>query len=57
MNSMGERIARLRKDRKMTQEELAGIIGVTAQSISKWENKTAGYHAFAHYRKHLLCQH
>ena len=38
MNTIGERIAELRKNRKMTQEELAGIVGVSAQSISKWEN-------------------
>ncbi|MDD2647396.1 MAG: helix-turn-helix transcriptional regulator [Eubacteriales bacterium] len=40
MNSIGERIAVLRKQKEMTQEELAGIIGVSAQSVSKWENNT-----------------
>ena len=38
MNTIGEKIAKLRKERNVTQEELAGIIGVSAQSISKWEN-------------------
>ena len=38
MNTIGEKIAELRKSRKMTQEELAGIVGVSAQSVSKWEN-------------------
>lgn len=38
MNTIGEKIAEIRKERNMTQEELAGIIGVSAQSISKWEN-------------------
>lgn len=38
MNTIGEKIAELRKERNMTQEELAGIIGVSSQSISKWEN-------------------
>lgn len=38
MCSIGEKIAELRKDRKMTQEEFANMIGVSAQSVSKWEN-------------------
>ena len=33
-------IARLRKERAMTQEALAEVIGVSAQTISKWENST-----------------
>lgn len=41
MNTLGEKIAELRKERSMTQEELAGIIGVSAQSISKWENNVS----------------
>lgn len=38
MASIGEKIAELRKSKGMTQEELAATIGVSAQSISKWEN-------------------
>ena len=38
MCSIGEKIAELRKGKKMTQEELAGVIGVSSQSVSKWEN-------------------
>ena len=38
MKTLGERIADLRKERGITQENLAGIIGVSAQAISKWEN-------------------
>ena len=38
MKAIGERIAELRKARAMTQEELASVIGVSAQSVSKWEN-------------------
>lgn len=38
MITFGERIAALRKSRSMTQEELSGIIGVSSQAISKWEN-------------------
>lgn len=40
MITVGERIAELRKRKSMTQEELAAIIGVSAQSVSKWENNT-----------------
>lgn len=38
MKTVGERIAALRKDRGITQEGLAGIIGISSQAISKWEN-------------------
>lgn len=38
MNTIGCRIAELRKEKAMTQEELAAKIGVSAQSVSKWEN-------------------
>lgn len=33
-------IARLRRERGMTQEGLAEVIGVSPQTISKWENST-----------------
>ena len=36
--TFGERIAELRRKRSMTQENLAEIIGVSAQAVSKWEN-------------------
>ena len=36
--TLGERIAELRREHSMTQENLAEIIGVSAQAISKWEN-------------------
>lgn len=38
MKTVGERIAALRKERGITQEGLAGIIGISSQAISKWEN-------------------
>jgi transcriptional regulator with XRE-family HTH domain len=38
MNTIGEKIAELRKAKNMTQEELSSVIGVSAQSVSKWEN-------------------
>ena len=31
-------IAKLRRERGLTQEALAEVIGVSAQTISKWEN-------------------
>ena len=36
--TMGKRIADLRKQKGMTQEQLAQQLGVTAQAVSKWEN-------------------
>ena len=35
---IGKFILELRKDKKMTQQELADKIGVTDRAISKWEN-------------------
>lgn len=40
MKSIGENIAVLRKNKGMTQEALASAIGVSPQSVSKWENST-----------------
>lgn len=40
MANIGTKIAELRKTGGMTQEELAGILGVSSQTISKWENST-----------------
>ena len=36
--NIGETIKRLRKEREITQEELAEVLGVSFQSISRWEN-------------------
>ena len=36
-NTIGERIAALRKNEGMTQETLAGTLGVSPQTVSKWE--------------------
>lgn len=40
MTKIGDRIAELRKQKGLTQERLGEIIGVSAQSVSKWENNT-----------------
>lgn len=40
MTIIGETIARLRRERGMTQENLAESMGVSPQTISKWENST-----------------
>ena len=36
--SFGERFGRLRKQKGLTQEELAQKIGLSGQAVSKWEN-------------------
>ncbi len=37
MNTIGQNIAHFRKQKNMTQEELAEKMSVTAQAVSKWE--------------------
>lgn len=39
--TLGERIQNLRKERGISQEELAEAVGVSRQSVSKWENDAA----------------
>lgn len=39
--TIGQRIAQLRKERGMSQEELGEAMGVSRQAISKWESDTA----------------
>ncbi len=38
MEHIGGRIAALRKERGLTQEQLGRQVGVSAQAVSKWEN-------------------
>ena len=35
--NFSENVSRLRKSKKITQEELAQFLGVTKTSVSKWE--------------------
>lgn len=37
-NLLAGRIAQLRKEAGMTQEQLGNALGLTYQSVSKWEN-------------------
>ncbi len=39
--TIGGRIAKFRKAKSMTQEELAGRLGVSAQAVSKWETEVS----------------
>lgn len=39
--SIGERIAELRKEKEISQGQLADQLGVSRQAVSKWENDTA----------------
>ena len=39
--TLGEKLSKLRKEQNYTQEQLAEILGVSRQSISKWESDIA----------------
>lgn len=39
--NIGKNISALRKERNMTQEDLAKALGVSAQAVSKWENENS----------------
>lgn len=46
LQKVGRYIAERRKDKKLTQEKLGELIGVTDTTISKWErgvSQTKGY--------------
>ena len=38
--NIGETIKKLRKEREITQEEFAEVLGVSYQSVSRWENNS-----------------
>ena len=35
--SLGQRLIELRKEKKLSREEVAGKLNVTRQTVSKWE--------------------
>lgn len=37
-NTLGKRIAALRRQKELTQDNLAQILDVSSQAVSKWEN-------------------
>lgn len=39
--TIGKRIALLRKEKGLKQEELAEMLGVSGQAVSKWENEVS----------------
>lgn len=39
--SMGETISTLRKEKGMTQKDLADMLGITDKAVSKWERNVA----------------
>lgn len=39
--SLGDKLSKLRRENNYTQEQLADILGVSRQAISKWESNTA----------------
>ena len=41
MNDMGQIIMRLRREKGLTQEQLANELGVSYQAVSKWENNNS----------------
>lgn len=41
MNTIGTKLAELRRAKGMTQEAVAEKLGVSAQAVSKWENDTS----------------
>ena len=36
--TLGEKIQKHRKEKRMSQENLAALLGVSRQAVSKWEN-------------------
>ena len=41
MKTIGKKIKQLRRDKGLSQNELAEVLGVTGQAVSKWESDTS----------------
>ena len=41
MTDLGNELARLRREKDLSQQELADILRVSRQAVSRWENGTA----------------
>lgn len=39
--TLGEKLEKLRRENHYTQEQLAGLLGVSRQAVSRWESDTA----------------
>ena len=39
--TFGDKLTKLRKQKNLTQEQLSDMLGVSRQSVSKWESDTA----------------
>lgn len=39
--TFGEKLSKIRKENNITQEQLADTLGVSRQSISKWESEVS----------------
>ena len=39
--TLGEKLAKLRREKNYTQEQLAELLGVSRQAVSKWESDSA----------------
>lgn len=39
--NLGNKILELRRQKNITQEELAAVLGVTSAAVSKWENNVS----------------
>lgn len=40
-NNLSKNLKRLRKEENLSQEQLADLLGVSRQSVSKWETEDA----------------
>ena len=51
--TFGDKLTKLRKQKNLTQEQLADMLGVSRQSVSKWESDTAYPETDKQKRKHF----